>query len=248
MRKRNEDFSLKELINIFLPKLWIIAIVAMLFGGIMMGYSKFIKDDTYTSTTKIHVIKASSLDFAVSDVEFASSYLETYIEVLTIPDFLNEVVADFKSNHASYEKYEGEYEEKGWDKLTGGSIRGYISAGTIQDILSISVTTGDPYLSCGIATSIANVFDKGDTLAYPDDVVFTKTVQVATPNAANSRNVVLNTIIGALVGVIVSMIAIFLFNMFDVIIHDKKKIEDSFDIPVIGVIPRFMTEEGRSKK
>ena len=68
MRKRNEDFSLKELINIFLPKLWIIAIVAMLFGGIMMGYSKFIKDDTYTSTTKIHVIKASSLDFAVSDV------------------------------------------------------------------------------------------------------------------------------------------------------------------------------------
>lgn len=246
MRKRNEDFSLKELINIFLPKIWLILVVSLVFGATMAVYSLFIKEDTYTSTTRIHVIKATSLDFAVSDVEFATSYLETYVEVLTIPDFLIDVIEDFKENNP-------DYKEKGWEQyLTVGHLRSYISTGTVQDILSISVKTGDSNLSCGIATSIANVFDRGDTLAYPEDVVYTKTVQVATPNGPNNRNVLLHTIIGLALGAMISMIAIFLFNFFDVVIHDKKKIEDSFDMPVLGVIPRFVgalprfAEEGKT--
>ena len=89
MRKRNEDFSLKELVNIFLPKLWLIMAISLVFGAVMAIYSKYIKDDTYTSTTKIHVIKNSSgVDYGVSDIDFANSYLETYVEALTIPDFL----------------------------------------------------------------------------------------------------------------------------------------------------------------
>ena len=248
MKKRHEDFTLKELIGIFLPKLWIIAIVSIVFGAVMAAYSLFIKDDTYTSTTRIHVIKATSLDFAVSDVEFASSYLETYVEVLTIPDFLTEVLEVFKENHASYEATEGDYEAKGWDKLTPGQIRGYISSSTKQDILSISVTTGDALLSCGIADSIASVFSKGDFLAYEKEVVKVKTLQQPYPQGPNSRRTMLNTLIGLVVGAVISMIAIFVINMFDVVIHDKKKIVDNFDIPILGVIPRFISDEGRIKK
>lgn len=248
MKKRNEDFTLKELINILIPKLWIIAIVSIVFGAVMAAYSLFIKDDTYTSTTRIHVIKATSIDFAVSDVEFASSYLETYVEVLTIPDFLTEVLEVFKDNHASYEKEEGDFEKKGWDKLQPSKIKGYISSSTKQDILSISVTTEDPLLSCGIADSIASVFAKGDFLAYEKEVVKVKTLQQPYPQGANSRRTVLNTFIGLIAGAVVSMIAIFVINMFDVVIHDKKKIEDNFDIPILGVIPRFIADDGRIKK
>lgn len=248
MRKRNEDFTLKELIGIFIPKLWIIAIVSIIFGAVMASYSLFIKEDTYTSTTRIHVIKATSLDFAVSDVEFASSYLETYVEVLTIPDFITEVLEVFKENHASYEKNEGDYERNGWDKLLANQVRGYISSSTKQDILSISVTTDDPNLSCGIADSIATVFAKGDFLAYEKEVVKVKTLQQPYPQGPNSRRTMLNTVIGVAVGAVLSMVAIFVINMFDVVIHDKKKIVDNFDIPILGVIPRFIADEGRIKK
>lgn len=44
------------------------------------------------------------------------------------------------------------------------------------------------------------------------------------------------------------MAVIFVANMLDVTIRDKKKIEDNFDIPVLGVIPRFISEEGKAKK
>jgi len=248
MRKRNQDFNLKELLNIFLPKLWLIMIVSLVFGAVMAVYSYFIKDDTYTSTTRIHVIKASNMDFAVSDVEFASSYLETYVEVLTIPDFLREVLAVFDENHEDYESYEGEFEEKGWNKLTSGNIKGYISSSTKQDILTVSVTTGNPHLSRGIADSIAKVFEEREFLAYPKDVVDVKTLQYpVSPKGANSKRVFLNTFIGLAVGAVVAMIAVFVVNMYDVVIHDKKKLEDNFDIPILGVIPRFNSDEGKMR-
>ena len=250
MRKRNEDFSLKELVSIFLPKLWLIMAISLVFGAVMAVYSMFIKDDTYTSTTKIHVVKATSVNFAVSDVEFASSYLETYVEVLTMPKFLTAVLDEFKDNHAEYEKYEGEFEDNNWDKLTYNSIRGYISSSTKQDILTISVTSPSPSLSYGIADSIAKVFaDKNQKfLAYPEEIV--KVLPLQTPEnhpSANSRKVVLSTLIGLVVGAVLALVLVFVLNMYDVVIHDKKKIEDNFDIPILGVIPRFITDEGKVK-
>ena len=252
MRKRNEDFSLKELVNIFLPKLWLIMAISLLFGSVMAVYSKFIKDSTYTSTTKIHVIKESTgVDFAVSDVEFANSYLETYVEALTIPDFLDRVLVKFNENHEIYEgeKNQGAYELKGWDELTYSDIRGCISSSTEQDILTISVTTGDPTLSWGIADSIQKVFEEKNFLAYPPETVKVQTLQhPVAPTGENSRKVMLNTIIGLAVGAVLAMVLVFVINMYDVVIHDKKKIEDNFNVPILGVIPRFITDEGKAKK
>ncbi len=251
MRKRNEEFSLKELINIFMPKLWLILIVALVFGSVMAVYSAILKDDTYTSTTRIHVTKEMTYgyDYAVSDVDFATSYLETYKMVLTIPDFLNSVLVHFDENHASYELHEGEYERNGWNKLTPDRISKDITCDSQQDILTVTVTTDDPILSRALADSIAYVFTQEDVLAYPDDVVKVKVLQIAkAPSSPNSRNVLLNTVIGVVIGMVVSMAIIFIINMFDVVIHDKKKIEDNFDIPILGVIPRYLAEEGKSKK
>ena len=251
MRKRNDEFSLKELINIFIPKLWLISIVALIFGSAMTVYSSVLKDDTYTSTTRIHVTKEMSYgyDYAVSDVDFATSYLETYKMVLTIPDFLNNVLAHLEETHVSYERYDGEYEDLGWNELTPDKIKNFISCDSQQDIITITVTTGHPILSRALADSIAYVFTQEDVLAYPDDVVNVKILQIAkTPSSPNSRNVLLNTMIGVAIGTVISMAIVFVMDMFDVIIHDKKKIEDTFNIPILGVIPRFLTEEGKSKK
>ena len=250
MRKRHEEFSIKDLLDIFLPKLWLIVIVSMVFAFCMAFYSSVMKEDTYTSTTRIHISKnaSGSSDLGVSDVEFATFYLQTYIELIKIPDFLVKVVDDFRttSDYNEYLKRNG-----GRDTLSGASIRGYISTSTVQDILSVSVTTTDPYLSHGLANSIQNVICNSDeqVLAYPKEIVTPLTIQVPThPTSPNSRKLVLNTGIGAVAGAGISMVLIFILNIMDVTIHDKKKLEDNFDIPILGVIPRFITEEGKSKK
>ena len=250
MRKRNEDFSFKELVNIFLPKLWLIMVISLVFGAAMAVYSKVIKEESYTATSKIHVVKKTTSSYGLGDVEFASTYLETYMEVITMPKFLTAVVEEFKTNHHMYELYEGEFEAKGWQNLNYSKIRGMISCSAKQDILTISVTSSSSSLSYGIAKSIANVLENQELefLAYPKELVQVKPLQ--TPEGhphANSRKVVLNTLIGLVVGGVLALAVVFIINMYDVIIHDKKKIEDNFNIPILGVIPRFLTDEGRLK-
>ena len=39
------------------------------------------------------------------------------------------------------------------------------------------------------------------------------------------------------------MAVVYVSAMFDVVIHDRKKLEDNFDIPVLGVIPRYDVDE-----
>lgn len=262
MRKRTEEFNIKELLNIFIPKLWLIVIVAMVCGMCMAVYSLFIKDDTYTSSTRIHVVKNSDMEFETNDVEFANMYLQTYVEVLNIPDFRTTVVERFKLNYTKL--YQEEYpgltsdelfnfvinqeelikDEAWYDALINQKFS--ISSSTNQDLLSVSVTSDYSYLSYGIANAISDVLREGKTLAY-DDTVRMQEVQRAVISGPNSRKTVLNTIIGGAIGAILSMVAIFIYNIADVTIRDKKKLEDNFDIPVLGVIPRFISDEVKIK-
>ena len=249
MRKRNEEFSIKELLNIFIPKLWIIVLVSVLFGSVMWGYAKYLKEDKFTSTTSIHITKKSeNLDINVNDLEFATSYLQTYVKLIKYPDFLDKVLIHFKSTDSNYAEHGV---EKGWDQLTGKKIVGYVSATTDQDILTVKVTSPDPELSYGLATSIEYMITKSTTpvLAYDPTIVTTHRIQQAEKAAApDSHRELLHTAIGLVAGAAISMAVIFVVHLFDVTIRDKKKLEENFDIPVLGVIPRFISEEGKSKK
>lgn len=262
MRKRTEEFNIKELLNIFIPKLWIIVIAAMVCGMCMAVYSRFIKDVTYTCSTRIHVVKNSDMEFETNDVEFANTYLQTYVEVLNIPDFRTTVVERYKLNYSklyaeTYPNLTSEelyntviaeqklIEAEEWHSaLINQSF--VISSSTNQDLLSVSVKSEYQELSYGIAQAIADVLVEGKTLAY-DDAVKMRVVQQPKPLGRDSRNTVINTIIGGAVGAILSMVAIFIYNIADVTIRDKKKLEDNFDIPVLGVIPRFISDEVKVK-
>ncbi len=253
MRKRTEEFNIKELLNIFIPKLWLIVIVAMVFGMGMAVFTVF-EEDRYVSTTVIHVVKASDMEFEINDVEFANTYLQTYIEVLNIKDFRVSVAKDFQDHCAKTlpELTEADLMAKFdigiWEPSSiADSFK--ITARTSQDLLTVSVETSNAQFSYYIANSIANVLVAGQTLAY-DEAVKMRIVQQAVPGAPvkTLTTYILNTFIGGAVGAVLSMVAIFIYNVADVTIRDKKKIEDNFDIPVLGVIPRFISDEVKIKK
>ena len=50
MNKQREETTLKDLADIFIPKVWFIVLVAVIFAGAFGGYSMFFKQNTYTST------------------------------------------------------------------------------------------------------------------------------------------------------------------------------------------------------
>ncbi|MBO7303658.1 MAG: hypothetical protein J6V09_00340 [Clostridia bacterium] len=229
MKKKNEELSFKDLISIFIPKLWIIAIVSVLCSAVLGLYSGLVKKDTYTASSLMYVYKSSaSINF--NDAQIAETMVDIYRYRLYSEDMLTQIV------NALPAEYEGNV-----DRAT---VRSAISFSNQKNgMFRISVTTSDPKLSFDLKQCIENI-------APPEFIeinsqlgieIMDSTARV--PKAPDSKNVPENAVIGFVAGAFISALAIWIFSAFDTTIDSKKKIEDSFDIPVLGVIPEHMVQE-----
>ena len=155
-------------------------------------------------------------------------------------NFLNKVLAEIKNNPL--------YEEKGWD-IDTDYLKSVITLEQCGDTeaFEITATTPDAELSIAIADALAMhiMVTLPESMSYPKDLISSKMidppVQAVSPN---SNHALRNALIGFVIGAVVAMVAIFICSLFDVTIRDRKKLEDNFDIPVLGVIPRYVSEEG----
>lgn len=237
MIKRNDEFSLKELISLFIPKLWLIVIIGLLVGSALGIYSAFFKEDTYTSRATIHIVKQNST-ISSGDMDVMSKVIEDYKILVNTDLFLNYVVHDIAENE--------DYIENGW-QIDNNYVSGHMRAvGVTDDILEISVTTDDQDKSNLITSVLADVIvSKSSDLFAFEGTLTLKLLNPSTINPANSKNVARNTMIGFLGGAFVTMLAIFLYSQFDIYVRDKKRLEDTFDLPIIGLIPKYDVEGGK---
>jgi capsular polysaccharide biosynthesis protein len=104
-------------------------------------------------------------------------------------------------------------------------------------MLRVSVLTSNPQLSYAISQALENYIPT-EFYNYRPGVFTVITYDNAElPTSPLSNNSVRNAIIGFVAGAVISAIAVWLYSAFDTVIRDKKKIEDYFDVSVIGVIP-----------
>ena len=224
MKKKNEEITFKDIIDIFLPKLWIIALVAVLFAGAVFGYTSFLKDDTYTSSSTFYVYAdKNGANTTTSDIQAAEKMVQVYNITIKGDTFLTTVAKELP-----------QYE------LTPARIRSAMSIVQVDDapFFNIVITSADAELSYALADKISNLV-ASEVPSLIDGALLATCVDRPVPAyAANSKNLTRNTVIAFLTGAVVAALAVWVFSMFDVVIRSPKKIEDSIDIPVLGVIPR----------
>ena len=237
MTKRTEEFSLKELVTLFIPKLWVIILVAFLASSALGVYSAMFKDDSYTSKATIHIVKQNS-NMSSGDLDVVSKVIEDYKILVKTDNFLTYVLEDVHSSP--------ECVKNNW-KIDSSYIKRHMSAIDItDDILEISVTTDDKAKSYLLATVLSEVIvEKSVDLFAFEDTLTLKILNHPTPNEANSKNVARNSIFGFIGGALLAMVVIFILDQFDTAVHDKKKLEETFDLPIIGLIPRYDIEEDK---
>lgn len=224
MKKENSEITLKDILHIFVPKIWLVGIVAVLCALAMFLYSSFFVKDTYTSSATMFVHKNSESLTSV-DISFAESMVEVFSYRLTSDDFLNEVIAELQKQYSEY-------------RLTSSYLRNVISFKSKGNgVVQISVTTNDPQLSYALAICVENLAPSAIT-PYVQDVLIMESFQSPKiPAAANSKGTVQNIIIGFLVGIVIAVAIILVFSMTDNVIRDKKKFEDNFDIQILALVP-----------
>lgn len=245
MKEHNDEITIKELFEIFIPKMWIIALIAMIFAGTMGVYSMFIKEDTYTSTASFIMVKtptqygttsgstAITTGLSASEIDAMQSMIAMTEQIMKTNQYLSTVKEALVARNPEYEKLSVSY----LAKLLSAKVVGEAT------VFDLSATTKDPALSYDIMDVVYHTLPGVIGDYYEEYSISIKVIDPPVKDISrNARGTVRNTLIGGFAGGVLAALVVFVVAKLDFVIRTKEKLEQSFDIPVIGVIPRFEGE------
>ena len=246
INRDNDEITIKGLIDIFLPKLWLIVLLGVVFAGAFGVYSKFLKDDTYTSTAKFIMVKvptkyneevtnvAQNTGINANEISAMQSLIQMAEQVMKTDDFLMTVKEELVKRDSDY------------SELTVGNLRSMLSIsldgeGTVFDLKCVSLSSK---LSFDITEIVFSTLPDVIKEVFSSYAIMITDIQ--TPREAehaNPKNATRNAVIGFMAGALLAMVVVFIVSKLDIAIRNREKIEANFNIPVIGVIPYYDVNE-----
>lgn len=233
----NNDFEqvdIKRLIEIVLDRIVSIVVITLIFGLMSFALSKYFITPKYESSITMYINnrRSTAIEESLetktlsSDITASQQLVPTYIEMLKSNNVL-QTVSD------SVEKKTGEV-------YTVGKLKEMTTAEAVAntEIIRVSVRMVDAAIAREIANTIAEVApDKIQQFIERSDVRIIDKAKISTsPVSPNVRN---NTIIGALLGFVLSISFILLRELFDVRVKSGDDLVMRFQYPVLGSIPEI---------
>ena len=227
------EIDILHILQILLQRIWILiitgivgAVVAFLFAAILITPKYESKVMLYVNNSSFSV-GSSSFSISSSDLTAAQSLVDTYIVILNTRTTLNEVI-----------------EVSGVD-YSYAELKSMISASAENgtEIFSVTVTSADPAEAKTIANTIAKVLpDKVESIV---DGASMRVVDYAvTPTTKSSPNIMKYTLIGMLLGIVLSAAALIIQDLLDDTIHDPEYLRTTYpDIPLLSSIPDLFEDE-----
>ena len=226
MKEQNMmEIDVFQLLKILWKRKVLIALVAIVTGGVAFAYSSFIVKPEYTSTTRIYVVNRNQGDksgLTNQDLQAGSYLVKDYREIILSQDVLEKVATDLELDLPP--------------KGLASKIKVTVPADT--RIVSISVTDRAPEEASRIANSLREVAaQKIISVTRVSDVTTLEEARPATsPSSPNIRR---NTMIGFLAGAVVMIVAVLLIELLDTRVKRPEDVEDVMQIALLGVVPNL---------
>ena len=229
------ELDLKKVVTVLVSHLKIILAAAAALGVIFFLVSQFLLTPVYTSQTLLHVSNMTERKSSIvttSDVQVSRELLDTCVVILNSRTVLDKVA-----------------EQSGLD-YTANQIKNMISAQSVSstEIFKISVTHTNPKEAQIIADTITRVAPAEFKRVMNGGAV--SIVDYATyPVSPSAPNIPKNTVLGVLLGGIVSAALFILIEAMDTRVRDEFTLEEEFGLPIVGVIPSFeLLEQSKASK
>ena len=244
-----EGYSIKDIISMFLSKIWLLIAVTIIGGLAAFIFSKFVLPLEYSSHISMYVQSYTGITENANlqnNISNSKQLVNTYMEVLKDDAVMNAVGARLK-------------EQFGEDRLSDcfSVVDGKISPSSIRDCLSISsvtdtsavkivATTKNAEVSAAVCNDLTEVAP--DYVEEAVGVGSINTIDVAkvynTPVAPNMKK---NAALGALGALAFACMIIFLIDFFDNTVKDTDAIGKEFKKPIIGEIAAFGNEKKKKE-
>lgn len=235
-RQNERDYAsidLMQIVKSLWKKAWIIVIAMILVGIIGFSVAAFVITPTYSSSVMLYVNNGMSVgdifQLTSSQITGARSLVDTYIVMLQNRTTLNKVI----------EKAEVPYDfEDLEDMIKAESVNG-------TEIIRITVTSTDPYEAAEIANAIAIVLP-----ARISEIIKGSSMEVVDSAAVNLKKVAPSitgyTVVGMLVGAIISVLVLIIIDMRDDTIRSEEYILQNYDYPILAKIPDLANTDSKS--
>lgn len=223
-----DEMTLEDIFKA-LKKRWLLIVsVTLMF---LIGGSVFVLffgpvPQYQSSTTVLVDYRASETEaLTQNDINLSQKLVQTYTEIIKSLTILNPVIEEMDLS------------------LTPNELLKKISVSQVNEteIIKISVTDEDPILARDIANTLAEIFSeeishimKVDSTSILDEAVL--------PTTPLAQNKVTKIAIAGILGMMVSVGLVFLFEYLDRSIKTADETEALLGVPVLGVIPKSKAE------
>lgn len=221
-----EEISLKRLTEILMGSISFIVVVTLIVGVIAFVYSETMIVPEYESTVTLYVNNESGKNsdkILGTDITASQMLVDTYIIIIKSDTVLNKVTEKLQ--------------EKGVTGYNADILRRSLTAKSTNEteIFDVTIRNTNPKHTFMIANIIADV-------APPiiKDFVEASSVKVidyAVEGERVSPNIQKNTILGLLLGLLMSCGFVILREMFDMRVKTEDELEKWFGIPILGIVP-----------
>lgn len=217
------ELSIKDVFQIIYKRLIFIILCIIICGGISYAYNAYLRKPIYTASVQLYVNPNETSSSAnLNELNYAQKVVSTYINLLRTQTFYRQVLDATGLN----------YTVQQLKAMT------QIQAVNDTEIFQITLSSHSAYDSYILVQAMQNIapqlianIKENAKISVVDPVVY--------PKGPSGPNVILNTITGGVVGLFLSLVISFLWELIDVKVKSKEELAKKYQIPVLGVIPSF---------
>jgi len=217
---KEETISLGELFSILKRSKWLIVSLAIIAALIAFLSSSYVIQPTYEASTQVLVAPKESQNNTIDSSQIQSSVtlVNTYRVIIQSPAILEQVQ----------------------ENVVGApdSISNLITVNSEQNsqVINIKIQHTNPVLATDIANEISDVFSKEvPELMSVDNVKVLSNASI--PMFPVNPNILLNTAIATVLGLLLGVAIAFLKVILDRRIKTEQDVENVLQLPVLGSIP-----------
>lgn len=226
IEKKEFEIDMRRVIGAILQKSWLIIVVSILCAVLVFLTTFYFVTPLYQSSAMFYVNNSSvsigdaSLSISTGDISAAKSLVDSYIVILTTRESLNDVI-DYAGVDRTYEE-----------------LKEMISASSVNstEIFEVVVTSPDPNEAEEIASAIAYVLPKriSSIIEGTSAQIVDSAVVASEPSSPHYMQ---NTMIGFVLGFVLSITVVVLREVFDITIRTEEDITQSCGLPILSSVP-----------
>lgn len=217
------EYSLADIIAILMKRLWFIVVCTLI--GLFLFYfvNSHVKQPTYTASVQLYVNpdeQPAAVD--LNELNYAQKVVTSYIYFLRTKVFYQRVLEECDLNYSA------------------GQLMAMTTIQPVSntEIFQISVTSLDPYDSFYLAEAMQKVApDWIKTIKQSAEISVVDPAVL--PLGPSGPDVTLNTLIGGILGFLLSVLATFVWEIIDVNVKNQEDVIRRYQMPVLGTVPNY---------